>query len=802
MPGMAVHPVVETDLRFRALRPLIGRESDLARLRERLGSSRLVTVTGPGGVGKTSLVAAIAVERGAPIVDLSAVRTVELATAEIAVVVGADPESSDPAVDRIARAVGGGARLLVLDNLEQIAGVADLIGDLLLAALHLSIVATSRRPTGLTGEAIVPLEPLAVPADSTARAVEDSPAAALFLALGRYRGHEESLDPASAAEIADLVRQLDGLPLAIELAAARLPLYSPGAILRHLASGSDAFLKRTTEGRHGSLGAALDWSMDLLDPADRDALLDLSVIPSTFDSAMGTAVIGRPDGESILGTLVADGLVAARRGTDGEPRFYLLETIRSSCQDRQSVERRDAAAARLTGFVAEVVTRFGTASLLAVTSDVRCLTPVSAAIRTVLEWSVAHDPDAGLDVAMQCGDLWHARGADADGLDWIVRLLDAGPTDAPTVLRGRASLARTLWTLGRIDEALAAAELVVPDAAGAGDVISEACALYVAIGALSERGQHEAAERHLRRLRTLGDAARTPHLGLWQRRAEAIVAEMRGDLAPAVAANAALAEEAAAAGFPALEALARANSVDPFLLLGRPDEARRQAERAVSLYEATGPWTGIGWPLALLARACARLGDRDAARAALLRAIAGAREHENAVVVASTLEAALSYYVAFGDPTLGCRAFGAIRGGGFASGPAVTEILDRVAEPDLARARQRIGAVNVEAAIVAGAGLDPSAILVEIERGLEGDEHAPAAPLIRLRHGDLSPREVDVLRLLADGRADREIGEALFISPKTASVHVSTIKEKLGVRTRVEAVIRARELLGAETRDA
>lgn len=210
---------------------------------------------------------------------------------------------------------------------------------------------------------------------------------------------DEAVDETSAISIAGLVRRLDGLPLALELAAARLPLYSPQAIARHLDADPGGFLEQPVAGRHASLRAVLDWSVQLLSNAERRTLLDLSVIPSTFDLELASAVAARDDTARVLGRLAQHSLLAGRRGADGEPRFAMPETIRLVCVSQLEPDAHALAMSRLARAAAALVDRFGTRDLVTVTSDIGALAPVADVIRAALDWTADQDVEAALAIA-------------------------------------------------------------------------------------------------------------------------------------------------------------------------------------------------------------------------------------------------------------------------------------------------------------------------------------------------------------------------------------------------------------------
>ncbi|MFE6867718.1 BTAD domain-containing putative transcriptional regulator [Kitasatospora sp. NPDC057692] len=381
-PAAARYPVGRAALP-RWLTALVGREEALGAVRERLHRSRLVTLTGPGGVGKTRL--AIAAASAAP--PATDVRLAELAgvnepeavveavlialcrPAEAGVLAGglsAGDQAGDP-VDRIVRALEGREVLLVLDNCEHlIEDVARLTQGLLAAAPRLTVLATSREPLGITGEALWPVTPLAVPAPgSTAREALAHPAVDLFTERAAAARPGFTLDHDTVEPVVRICRELDGLPLALELAAARLRALSPGQVaarlhdrLRLLDRGS-----RTAPDRHRTLRAVIDWSWNLLDEDERVLLRRLSVFAggATLPDAHLVCADTWPSGpapdptdlEDLLASLVDKSLVTAAGRETGTVRYRLLETVRAYAAERlvEAGEDGRTGAAHLRCFV-------------------------------------------------------------------------------------------------------------------------------------------------------------------------------------------------------------------------------------------------------------------------------------------------------------------------------------------------------------------------------------------------------------------------------------------------------------------
>jgi predicted ATPase len=308
---------------------LLGRERELSDLCDLISAQRLVTITGVGGVGKTRLALAMAERAAHPVVcPLARYSRPEQVPAAVAESLGF------PSWDAALAGLADRSALLVLDNCEHLLdAVADAV-ELLSAAGDVSVLATSREPLAVPGEHVMRLEPLAVgdgegPSDAAA-----SPAVQLFLARAAAAGSAVELDADAAPTLVELCRRLDGLPLAIELAAARTPTLTPAEILGHLDRRLDLLVgNRRGPPRHRSLETMVDWSYERLDPRTRRFFDRLGVSEGRFTAEAALAVAGEP-GEDLLAVighldqLVARSLVQVhRRG--GRTWYGLLETIRA-----------------------------------------------------------------------------------------------------------------------------------------------------------------------------------------------------------------------------------------------------------------------------------------------------------------------------------------------------------------------------------------------------------------------------------------------------------------------------------------
>jgi predicted ATPase/class 3 adenylate cyclase len=351
---------------------LIGRHAELASLRELIDTPavRLITLTGPGGIGKTRLAVQAAADRihvfedGAYFVDLAAVRDVpamfDAIVRATGVSVGAEAEPRDELMSQFQSR----AALLVLDNFEQVIDAAIEVANLLARCPRIKVLITSREGLRLRGERLVPVEPLGLPASTkrlTAAEALRSDAVRLFVSRAEEAKAGFELTDADAEDIAEICARLDGLPLAIELAAASLRLFPPAELRQQLSVQLEPLSTgpRDLPSRQRTLRSAIEWSHDLLEPAERDLFAVLSVfsgarIDAVREVAANVGRMARGNTLSTLGALLDKSLLRSDTAVGGQ-RVVMLETIRHFASERlaESPElARDAAAAHAAYYAA------------------------------------------------------------------------------------------------------------------------------------------------------------------------------------------------------------------------------------------------------------------------------------------------------------------------------------------------------------------------------------------------------------------------------------------------------------------
>jgi predicted ATPase/DNA-binding CsgD family transcriptional regulator len=406
-----------------ALTSFVGRTAEVDEVARLLATSRLVTVTGPGGVGKTRLAAEVAQRvvsgfaDGAWLVELGAVLDPGLVPVAVAAALGVQGRSSS-LVEALAAAAARRQLLLVLDNCEHVlAAAAELCGALLSAADDVRVLATSREPLAVTGETRYRLAPLSLPTSGEPGESGGSEAVALFADRARQADRHFSLDGETGPLVARLVARLDGMPLAIELAAARVEALGVVQLLERLddrfrlLAGTD----QLATARHGSLAAAVQWSYQLLTGPEQQVFRRLSVFPGPFTLEAAEAVAGTDAGLAVLHLVDCSLLTPPRAGPDGRARYVMLETLRAYGLDRLAeAGEQPGAEAALAGFALWAAER-AAPGLQATAGELeldaaRWLDAEDATVHWGLGWALEHDPALALRPAVALAPWWRLRG--------------------------------------------------------------------------------------------------------------------------------------------------------------------------------------------------------------------------------------------------------------------------------------------------------------------------------------------------------------------------------------------------------
>jgi predicted ATPase/DNA-binding XRE family transcriptional regulator len=622
---------------------LVGRATELATAMELLAEARLLTLTGPGGVGKTRLAIEIARASAsdAVFVELGPVATPDLVLPAVAAALGVRETAGRPLAESVTAHLRSRRLLLVLDNCEHVLeGARPVVTELLDAAPDLRILATSRPPLRLRGERLLPLAPLPLP--DPARATEAGslatiPSVALFVERARDVRPGFTLTAANAGDIAAICARLDGLPLALELAAARLRALSPAALLALLSER----LRLLTAGpedapaRHQTLRAAIAWSHDQLTDGQQATFRRLAVAPGGCTLETAAALVGDDPLTTLdaIEALVDHGLLRRVDEPDGDVRFAMLETVREYALERlgESGEAAATAARHATRMLALAAE---TGQMLQGPEPRAWLDRLAREqgnIRAALAWALGEgngegDPVTALRLAAAMWQFWHMRGQFQEGHDWLERAIARGDrvepvTRAAAYLR-LASVANNLEDY-RQAETLYADSLRIFEEAGNRDGIAAA---RVGLGMVAtERGDHERAERLLRDELTAlaGQGTSGAALPALYALGRLEVARERWDAARAAFADAGGRCAPGDIGTPAYLQLERARLER---LAGDPGTARQLAETCLARFREIGERRAEGSTLTELGHLA--LLEGSTARASRLFREAGALHRE------------------------------------------------------------------------------------------------------------------------------------------------------------------------------
>jgi predicted ATPase/DNA-binding CsgD family transcriptional regulator len=775
-----------------ALTSFVGRAAAVDEVAVLLNDYRLVTVTGPGGVGKTRLASEVArrvagrFADGVWLIELAAVADVSRVPSAVAAALRISERPGVAVADSLAGVLAGRQMLLVLDNCEQvIAPVAELCGALLPAADDVRILATSRELVGVAGEARYRLPPMGLPGPGEPMEAGGSEAVALFADRARQVDPHFTLGGETGPLVAQLVQRLDGMPLAIELAAARVEALGVAQLLERLDGGFRLLVAgdRLAAARHRSLAATVEWSYRLLSEQEQRVFRQVSVFPAPFTLEGAEAVAGAAAGAGVLRLVDCSLIAPPRTGPDGRARYLMLDTLRAYGAGRlDDAGERPGAAAALARYALQV-TEQAADGMQTSTGELAAATWLDAEDVTVhqcLAWALQHDPATALRLSMALAPWWKLRGRMVAGYallcaaaghpvpgsdawcaahNWLgqaahstgdfagalgyftaVRDAMAGRAPSPVLVDALAGRSVALVNIDHVPEGIENARRALAWAKELGYPAGEALALAnLSLGAYyaGDLADAVAWARQTQRI----DLAGIP--GWIARRCNdflILVLLQAGDVSAAWQCCADGLAQARQAGDLSSQASCLGRMADMDQLAGRIPEAGEHLRESLEVI------TQMGDPLGLLN--CLDSGGH---------------------LCAATLRwaEAVTLWAAQDELT---------RRGGIIDVP---QDADRRQDP-LRKARQALGPAGTRAAEQRGAAMTPAAAaeFVTMLTGADPQEPPGAA--------QLSPRERELVILVAQGHTNAQIAGQLYISVRTVSSHLDRIRDKTGCRRRAD----------------
>jgi predicted ATPase/DNA-binding CsgD family transcriptional regulator len=744
------------------LTSFIGRRHQIQEIKSVMTAARLVTLVGPGGVGKTRLALRTATDlkRGIPdgvwLVEFAGLRDADLVTKAVMTSLGLRDESSRWPVSRLIEYVASKRMLLVFDNCEHLLDACAVLADAVLReAPSLRILATSRQPLGVAGETVVQVGPLSVP-DPDGRMAPDriaqSEAVALLVERAREAGAAFEVTPDNRAAVVQLTRRLDGIPLAIELASVRLRTLGLDQLVERLNDRFQLLVggSRTAPLRHQTLEATIAWSHDLLGQDDRAVLRRLSAFPGSFSleaaEKVGQAGTGTPAGVMDVLTSLVERSFVVREGTSGRARYRMHETMREFALLRlrdagEEAVARDAHRSFFAGLC-----RFSELEIVRADDVLASLDEIDREadnVRAALRHCLA-DPagaDLGLTMAAGLGQYWRNR-AVTEGGHWIDALLER---------RGR-------------DDAIRSA------------------ALFVKISLAVVQGDHAAGLEAVADATEIARRLKDDALLVRILANEAALQVIAGDLSAARATSAEATALAARLGDD-MSFIAAAQS--EAFIAGQDGDFVRMRDvglAAASRCRERGEPFMLSTHLTSAGMGALMLADHAAAEAALIEALHASLIIDDRPGLVLPMQVLASSAAMAGRAQRAAELLGASEMLRLLIGAQISPFTSPLVEKAQEQAKAVLGEDRYNKAFERGAHLDrDGAVALALGRQVVRE----TGPTIKKTRDPLGKREREVAELIAEGLSNKEIATRLFLSERTVETHVYNILNKLGFNSRV-----------------
>jgi predicted ATPase/DNA-binding CsgD family transcriptional regulator len=773
------------DERRSLLAPLIGREREVAAIEAclRRADVRVLVLTGPGGIGKTRLVLHVAetmrqaFHDGVRVVPLAAVHM----PVDVLLVIAEEMQIREISGHRLSDTLADALRdrhlLLVLDNFEQVTEAAPLITDLLVRCPRLKALVTSRVPLGVYGEQVYPVSPLTLPAAEmlapgtavTMSRIAGSAAVRLFVERARAMRPDFALTDENAPAVSTICHRLDGVPLAIELAAARIGALSPDELAARLERRLPLLTggPRDRPARFRTMRDSIAWSHELLEPAQKALFRGLAIFVGGFTLAAAEAVKGSATSASETGLSLLDGvsslvgqsLIQRHEGPGADSRFIMLETIREFAQEQllASGEADDLARRHAAYFLTLVERAEPELTGPAQVEWLERLEADHANLRAAFGWLCGQASGAAaLRFAKAVWRFGYTRGYTNEVRHWLeaALALDLMPSVVrAAALNGAGILATTQGDLARAEQA------------------------HLEAQALADRfgdRQTRAAARN-----GLGD-----------------VATARGQLDDAIACYESAQNGYHDAGDQRGIAGTLTNLGNVYWDRGDRERAATLHQQALDLYQTIGERRGVAWSLGNLGRLAIEGGNAEVALPYLRDGLAEYRALSDRTGIAEVVEGMAELTAIRGDPGRGATLLGAASALRAAAGAPVA-LNDRPHYEEVLRSIRRQLGPAFDGCWQTGRALslDEASALVDDQ---DSDQRPELRPVVAsgerpqaVAKLDLTPRQLDVLRLLVEGKPDAEIAKDLFIGTRTVQTHLANLYTKLGVNSRAAAAAHA-----------